>query len=73
MGFRGLTFKKSLAAFSGERVYSQAEFDAVVAAEREACAKVADAELRNTMSLMSYPAKSSAAWNIANTIRARTP
>lgn len=43
----------------------------VLAAEREACAKVADGELMNTNMLTSYPPKSSAAWNIAAAIRAR--
>ena len=42
-GFRGMTFQKSLAAFSAERVYSQAELNAAVAAEREACAQLCDA------------------------------
>ena len=42
-----------------------------IAAEREACAKVADNELMNTNMLTSYPPKSSAAWNIAAAIRAR--
>ena len=41
-------------------------------AEREACAKVADGELMNTNMLTSYPPKSSAAWNIAAAIRARS-
>ncbi len=40
--------------------------------EREACAKVADGELMNTNMLTSYPPKSSAAWNIAAAIRARS-
>jgi hypothetical protein len=48
------------------------EFAALVAAaEREACAAIADKEIGNTMMLMSQPPKSSAAWNIANAIRAR--
>ena len=48
-------------------------FAALVAAhEREACAKVADGELMNTNMLTSYPPKSSAAWNIAAAIRARS-
>lgn len=42
-----------------------------VESEREACAKIADAELMNTNMLASYPPKSSAAWNVANAIRAR--
>ena len=45
--------------------------DDAIAAEREACAKVADGELMNTNVLTSYPPKSSAAWNIAAAIRAR--
>ena len=47
------------------------ELEAAVAAEREACAKLADEQLMNTSALMSMPAKSSAAWNIAAAIRAR--
>jgi len=43
----------------------------VAAAEREACAKLADEQLMNTSALMSMPPKSSAAWNIATAIRAR--
>lgn len=39
--------------------------------EREACAKLADAQLRNTSMLMSFPPKSGAAWEIAAAIRAR--
>ena len=39
--------------------------------EREACAKLADAQLMNTSALMSMPPKSSAAWDIAIAIRAR--
>jgi hypothetical protein len=39
--------------------------------EREACAKLADEQLMNTSALMSMPPKSSAAWDIANAIRAR--
>jgi len=40
--------------------------------EREACAKLADEQLMNTSALMSMPPKSSAAWNIASAIRARS-
>ncbi len=43
----------------------------VAAAEREACAKVADAERHNTEMLLSMPAQSGAAFKIANAIRAR--
>jgi hypothetical protein len=43
----------------------------IAAAEREACAAIADKEIGNTMMLMSQPPKSSAAWNISNAIRAR--
>lgn len=46
--------------------------EAAVLAEREMCAKVADGELMNTNMLTSYPRKSSAAWNIAAAIRARS-
>lgn len=46
--------------------------EAAVLAEREMCAKVADGELMNTNMLTSYPPKSSAAWNIAAAIRARS-
>ena len=40
-------------------------------AEREACAEIAEKEMRNTAMLTSYPPKSAAAWNIRNAIRAR--
>jgi hypothetical protein len=43
----------------------------VAAAEREACAEVAEKELGNTAMLTSMPPKSSAAWNILFAIRAR--
>ena len=42
-----------------------------VAAEREACAAIAEKELGNTAMLTSMPPKSSAAWNILFAIRAR--
>ena len=48
------------------------EIRKAVEAEREACAKIADLELFNTTALTSVPEKSSAAWNIANQIRARS-
>ena len=58
-------------AIGGEKELER--FAALVAAhEREACAKVADGELMNTNMLTSYPPKSSAAWNIAAAIRARS-
>lgn len=46
-GFRGMTFERSLRAFSAERrLYSRAQLDAAVAEavrrEREACAQVVD-------------------------------
>jgi hypothetical protein len=47
------------------------ELKDAVLAEREACSKLADAQLMNTSALMSMPPKSSAAWNIASAIRAR--
>jgi hypothetical protein len=43
----------------------------VAAAEREACAKLADDKLMDTSALLSMPPKSSAAWSIAASIRAR--
>ena len=43
----------------------------VAAAEREACAKIADSQINNTASLLVNPGKSAAAWDIANAIRAR--
>ena len=47
-------------------------FAALVAeAEREACAKIADSQIKNTALLTVNPGKSAAAWNIANAIRAR--
>jgi hypothetical protein len=47
------------------------EIAAAVEAEREACAKIADSEIKNTAILTVYPGKSAAAWDIANAIRAR--
>jgi hypothetical protein len=43
----------------------------VAAAEREACAEIADSQIKNTAILTVYPGKSAAAWDIANAIRAR--
>jgi hypothetical protein len=43
----------------------------VAAAEREACAKIADSQINNTAILLVNPGKSAAAWDIANAIRAR--
>jgi len=43
----------------------------VVAAEREACAKIADGQLKNQTLLLTDPPKSGAAWTIAAAIRAR--
>ena len=43
----------------------------IAAAEREACAKLADEQLMNTSALRSIPPMSSAAWSIATAIRAR--
>jgi len=43
----------------------------VAAAEREACAKIADSQIENTAILLVNPGKSAAAWDIANAIRAR--
>ena len=40
-------------------------------AEREACAKIADSQIKNTAILTVNPGKSAAAWDIANAIRAR--
>lgn len=40
-------------------------------AERDACAKLADDKMMDTSALLSMPPKSSAAWNIAQAIRAR--
>jgi hypothetical protein len=58
---------------SGDPVYNELErFAALVAAaEREACAKIADSQIKNTAILTVYPGKSAAAWDIANAIRAR--
>ena len=44
---------------------------AAAAAEREACAEIAEKEIRNTAMLTSNPPKSAAAWDIRNAIRAR--
>ena len=52
--------------------YLEAFAKLVAEKEREACAKIADFELFNTTALTSLPEKSSAAWNIANQIRARS-
>ena len=43
----------------------------VAKAEREACAEIAEKEMRNTAMLTSNPPKSAAAWDIRNAIRAR--
>lgn len=42
-----------------------------VKAEREACAVIADGQLRNTNALLTYPPQSSAAYQIGVAIRAR--
>ena len=39
--------------------------------EREACAVIADGQLRNTNALLTYPPQSSAAYQIGVAIRAR--
>jgi hypothetical protein len=44
---------------------------AAVLAEREACARIADGQLRNTNSLLTAPLQSSAAYQIGVLIRAR--
>jgi len=41
------------------------------AAEREACAKIADGQLMNQTQLLTSPPQSGAAWTIAAAIRAR--
>jgi len=41
------------------------------AAEREACAKIADGQLMNQTQLLTNPPQSGAAWTIAASIRAR--
>ena len=41
------------------------------AAEREACAKIADGQLMNQTQLLTNPPQSGAAWTIAAAIRAR--
>ena len=47
-------------------------FEALVRAdEREACAVIADGQLKNTNALLTYPPQSSAAYQIAAAIRAR--
>ena len=50
---------------------ARAAWEAATAQEREACAKVADAQRSNTNVLLSYPPQSSAAYNIGIAIRAR--
>jgi hypothetical protein len=48
-------------------------FEALVRAdEREACAQIADGQLRNTNALLTYPPQSSAAYQIGVAIRARS-
>jgi hypothetical protein len=47
------------------------EIAAAVEAEREACAEIADSQIKNTALLTVKPGKSAAAWDIANAIRAR--
>ena len=52
---------------------SLAHFAALVAAaEREACAKIADGQLMNQTQLLTNPPQSGAAWTIAAAIRARS-
>jgi hypothetical protein len=53
-----------------ERIVNQA-VEAERVAEREACAEIADSQIKNTAILLVYPCKSAAAWNIADAIRAR--
>lgn len=53
-----------------ERFASLVE-ERAAAAEREACAEIAEKEMRNTAMLTSNPPKSAAAWDIRNAIRAR--
>ena len=60
---------ESSTGFSAEAAFTFAKL--VAKHEREACAKLADAQLMNTSALMSMPPKSSAAWDIAIAIRAR--
>ena len=43
----------------------------VAAAERKACAKIADGQLMNQTQLLTNPPQSGAAWTIAAAIRAR--
>jgi hypothetical protein len=43
----------------------------VASAEREACANIADSQLRNTNALLTAPIQSSAAYQIGVAIRAR--
>ena len=45
--------------------------ETAVLEEREACAKVADAQIFNSQYLASNPPQSAAAWSIAKAIRAR--
>ena len=62
------------AVYENEDMFAEAYaggFNAGAAAEREACAKLADDKLMDTSALMSMPPKSSAAWSIAAAIRAR--
>jgi hypothetical protein len=68
--------KKTGGVFFGlcdDSVYDELKrFAALVAeAEREACAKIADSQIKNTAILTVNPGKSAAAWDIANAIRAR--
>jgi len=60
---------------SGRWLMTQAELVALVALvradEREACAQIADGQLRNTNALLTYPPQSSAAYQIGVAIRAR--
>jgi hypothetical protein len=47
------------------------EIKSAVLAEREACANIADSQLRNTNALLTAPIQSSAAYQIGVAIRAR--
>ena len=53
------------------RAVLDAKLDLAAAMEREACAVIADGQLRNTNALLTYPPQSSAAYQIGVAIRNR--
>jgi len=65
-------FMQHLGVICIPNVQNLEDFAKLVAAkEREACARIADSQLRNTNALLTAPIQSSAAYQIGVSIRAR--